>query len=368
MATPFIRRERNQAAQRSPANGVSPPRKYRRRRLMIVSAVLLVIVWLLPGIVVHTPLLNWILGKATANLNGSVTVGSASLGWFSPIAVENVEIKDAKGKSILALPAACGDRPLAAILCNYSNLGQFTLDHPKLSIVLREDGSNVEDLLAKYLAAPPSSSQSSTKIGLAIKINDASISVSEEPLGLGWRIETLNVSVDMRDGTDGPLKAELAADLPDAHHPGKLKASATMASGAGKAELSVQQIPLAMFQPLLCACRRERNCPGSSRPISARRGAAQTPRTAGKPTSALTASRSARRCSRATWCSSTTSTPAARSRGRPTRWISKRLPSIATWAMFRSQAPCNWAERTPSRQHRCSTSSTQSTAGSTWRG
>ena len=85
-----------------------PEVKRRHWRWMLVLAVLAVIVWLLPGIVVHTPLLRWILGKATADLNGTVTVQSASLGWFSPIAVEGVEVKDAQGK--IGADAAGGQR------------------------------------------------------------------------------------------------------------------------------------------------------------------------------------------------------------------------------------------------------------------
>jgi hypothetical protein len=215
---------------------------------LFVLATLAVIVWLLPAIVVHTPLLHWILGKATADLNGTVTVGSASLGWLSPVVVEGVEVKDAKGRTVLSVPSVAGDRSLAAILCNYTNLGQFTIDGPKLSVVLRDDGSNVEDMVAKYLA--PKEPSPPTKISVALKIIDASVSVSEERSGLGWRVDKLGLGFDMPAGTDGPMNVDVSAELSDAQRPGKLKAGVKMASGAGDVTLSAEQIPLAMFRLL----------------------------------------------------------------------------------------------------------------------
>ena len=153
MATDAARPHRNRVVPPNPTAGSpSTPAKRRRWWLWGTLATLAVIVWLLPGIVVHTPLLHWILGKATADLNGSVTVDSASLGWLSPVAVEGVEVKDAKGEPCCRCRAWPAIGRWLAIVCNYTNLGQFTLDGPKLSLVLRDDGSNLEDLLAKYLA------------------------------------------------------------------------------------------------------------------------------------------------------------------------------------------------------------------------
>jgi translocation and assembly module TamB len=251
MATDAPRGHQKRVAQPTAPSGAPPLPQKRRWWLWLTLAAIAVIVWLLPVVVVHTPLLHWILGKATADLNGTVTVGSASLGWLSPVVVENVEVKDAKGRTVLSLPNAAGDRSLAAILCNYTNLGQFTLDGPKVSIVLSDDGSNVEDMLAKYLAPKEEKEKSSTKISVGVKIVDASVAVTEERTGLGWRIDKLGLGVDMVDGTDGPMNVDVSAEFSDPRRPGKLKAGVKMASGAGEATLSAEQIPLAMFRALV---------------------------------------------------------------------------------------------------------------------
>ena len=187
-------------------------------------------------------------------MNGSVAVESVSLGWFSPVAVRGVEVKDAEGKPVLSVPAASGDRTLAALLCNYANLGRFRLESPKLSLVLRDDGSNLEDLLAKYLAPKTEPAKTveqgktSAKVGLALEVVDGSLSVTDQRTGQSWQVQKLAASVEMPGGADGPLAAKLSADLPDARRPGKLTASVKMAAGAGEATLSAAGWPLAMFR------------------------------------------------------------------------------------------------------------------------
>lgn len=123
----------------------------RLRRWLLLPVVLILAVWLLPGLIVHTPLLNWIVAKTTTDLNGSLRIGSASAGWFSPIVVENVELRDARGQNVLTVPSARNDRSLVALLWNFPNLGRFAIERPSASILLRENGSNLEDVLAKYL-------------------------------------------------------------------------------------------------------------------------------------------------------------------------------------------------------------------------
>ena len=83
---------------------------------------------------------------------GEVRIGSASLGWFSPISLREVEVLDAQKQPLASIAAVTGDRSLLKILSNTSNVGRFRIDGPRLSVVLRPDGSNVEDALATYLA------------------------------------------------------------------------------------------------------------------------------------------------------------------------------------------------------------------------
>ena len=227
----------------------------RRGRWLFVVATLAVVVWLLPTIIAKTPLLPWIVKLATADLHGSVTIKSASLGWFSPVEVQDIDVRDAAGKSMLSVASVTGNRWLAAIACDYTKLGTWTIDRPNLSIVMRDNGTNVEDVLAKYLA--PKEKQPATKIAVSIKIVDGAASITDEPTGLVWQVQKLSVNFDMPGGPDGPMSADVATDwtdVRDARGSGKLSAGMKMnpaKSGApSEANVAITQFPLAMLRPL----------------------------------------------------------------------------------------------------------------------
>jgi len=216
-------------------------------------AMLAVLVWLLPNIVAHSPLFGWIVRKAAADLNGTVSIQSVSLGWFSPITVSGFEVKDAEGKTVFSAPLLGSERSLAAILRDFKNLGRFYVHGPKLSLVLRDDGSNVEDLLAKYLAPKeeePVEEKSSAEIGFALQIDNATVTVSDRQSGRDWQVEKLSLAIDMSEGPSRAICAKVSAELPDAQRPGKLDGEARMASGVGEATLSAADVPLAMFRAL----------------------------------------------------------------------------------------------------------------------
>jgi translocation and assembly module TamB len=230
------------------AKRAAKTKQHHRWRLLTMLVTLAVAAWCLPIVVAKTPLLTWILKMATADLGGSVSVKSASFGWLSPIEVQDVEVKDKEGKQVLTVASVVGDRRLGAILFNYSNLGKFTLSGAKLSVVMRDDGTNVEDLLAKYLV--PKKTSSSTKIGLVVDIVDGAASVTDELTGLVWQVQKLSVKFDMADGPDGPIGVDVASDLRDTRGAGKLTAGIKMGPAASEAKLSVEQFPLAMLRPL----------------------------------------------------------------------------------------------------------------------
>jgi hypothetical protein len=249
----------------------STPKKRRRRWLPVCLVALLALVGLLPTLVSKTPLFGYILKLATSNLNGSVKVDSISLGWFSPIQLKGIEVKDAAGKPVLSTASITGDRTLAAIACNYTKLGLFRIENPTLSVVVRENGSNVEDLLANYLtsssATASQTSSAATKIGLAVEIVDGSASVADVRLGQVWRIGKLGMKFDMSEGVDGPILADVSAEMPaaeavpavaaipaaatSAQSVSKLKVGLKMTPGANEATVDIQQFPLAMLRSVL---------------------------------------------------------------------------------------------------------------------
>jgi hypothetical protein len=163
--------------------------------------------WLLPGIAAHTPLLAWGIRKAARLDGGSVSVRSASLGWLAPVTIEGVEIRDAQGQPLLDLAGLSSEKPLWQILGSPSAPGSFRLEKPKLTVLLREDGSNLEDLLARFRtteAAGP-------RPGLALEIVDGTVTVVDCRTHERWDLEKVQLALDISPELTLPEKIELTA-------------------------------------------------------------------------------------------------------------------------------------------------------------
>src|SRR5437879_4512631 len=118
-------------------------------RLLVVLVLLAVLVFFAPAAIVKTGLWKSILASATPELAHQLDVGSLKLRWLSPIEFHDVVVKDAGGQTLAQLPVVRGTKSLLQIALNSRDLGTFEVDDPKVAVVLRRDGSNVEDLLAK---------------------------------------------------------------------------------------------------------------------------------------------------------------------------------------------------------------------------
>jgi hypothetical protein len=221
---------------------------------------LLVLLWLAPMIVGHTGLLNWVVGMASADLNGEVSVRSASLGWFSAPRLSNVEVRDKDGERVLEVPEVAGDRSLLSLLFNSSDLGQFRLVKPTFHVVLREDGSNLEDVLAKYLepkTEPP------TRVDAALEILDGTVFVLDPHKQRTWEIEDFQLSLAAPADQARPLDIESSGQVTNGDRPARFDVAAKIprsgadsssgetSGGANQLKLRTESFPLEMLVPAL---------------------------------------------------------------------------------------------------------------------
>ena len=245
MATATERKKRRMS-RRSRSRGASrkesapkhvAPRRRRSRWLWLLTAVALlaVFVWLLPTIVANSPLLNPILASAAADLKGKVTARSATLGWFSSLKLSGIEIRDEEGQPLLEIPEIRGDRSLLAILWDSSNLGRIRLEKPKLSVVLREDGSNVEDVLATYLAP---SDEPWAAMDVGVEIVDGEVSVSNPRTQQSWRIEGLQLTLGIPADKTRPIELQTSGTVADLRRPGRFSVELRMHQGPGSDQTS----------------------------------------------------------------------------------------------------------------------------------
>jgi len=239
------------------ANPLPRRSKWRGRlTLLVVSGLLLA--WVAPMVVAKTPLLNYVIDKALADLNGTVQIADASLGWFSPVEVRQVVVCDAAGKPVARVESAMSEETLFHIATHLASPGKFRLEHPRLELVVRDQGSNLEDLVAELLK--PKEDAASAGIDLTIEVADGTLVLRDETNGGQWQIDHLVASVTSPSQPTWPMEISASGVLDDSGKQSPLKVAFSLQDVAspdgalvhtGKAAVQIDRLPLAMCQALV---------------------------------------------------------------------------------------------------------------------
>ena len=247
--------------------GLRGPRRW-PRRLAVFLVLVAVIIAILPMLVAKTPLRNVILSAVLPKNSVQVSIGDASLGWFSPPSVSGIEVRDAAGRPLVAVESLQLSRSPWAMATNWHELGEIVVTRPVVCVAVRPDGSNVEDVVHQLtaMAGGPSSGEaggeSSTKVSVAVKVVDGTVLMQDVATGRGWRVASLNAQFDSHGPGMGQISGSgvVATETPPAGvvnqvavvPPGKFAvAIATDANGREQAQWQADSITLAAVEPWL---------------------------------------------------------------------------------------------------------------------
>lgn len=239
----------------------SPKRFWQRRKrwlALMFFAGMLCIVALAPTLVATMPpLLQAVVEASALELKGEATVGGASLGWFAPVVVRDVVWRDTDGKPLAEVPAVRLERTLWQLLGNRTDIGVIHLDQPRLKVVLRDDGSNVEDA-AQRIAAKFSQASSSA---VALEVHGASIELVDSTQDLAWQIQEVDATLAMPSDPQAPSQCTargLVHDTQgiartwDANYTWHAVPERPQPGQPGSTlELKTREIPLAMLRALV---------------------------------------------------------------------------------------------------------------------
>lgn len=229
------------------------PSERRSRRMLVVPLCVLalgLLAWWLPAILAATGAVSWIVARATGDLQGSIQIGSTSLGWLSPIAVSDVTVRDAAGQPMAEVPRIEGDRRLWDVIRTPSDLGRFRLAQPRLRIVLSNNTSNVEQLLAKYLANPLPSTRT---LGLVVEVTEGRAEIVDATRNASWQLEKLALSASVPSSGAGAIEIRAAvgfAGNPAARLTAECKWPQSNAGAGREFALDAQSVPLELLTPL----------------------------------------------------------------------------------------------------------------------
>ena len=232
-------------------------RLFFRLTLIIGAVFLAILIWLTPAIIVRSPIFGFAVDMATSDIDGRVSIESASLGWFSPISLAGVKVQDVDGNVLLEVPNVKSQKSLLGLLWGKLSPGKFRIEKPKLRLVVRADGSNVEDLLAKYLE--PSDKQSSG-MDVDIEVVDGTLMVVNAEDNQTWRAENLQLTFNMSKAKARPIQLHASCDVVGRKRPGRLDVGLKMCldesnsqepAASGKLSAKIASMPLGIFNVII---------------------------------------------------------------------------------------------------------------------
>jgi hypothetical protein len=240
------------------------PRSKWRRRLFAGSLLLFALAVLSPVLLAKTPLRNWLVAIALKQFKGDVRIGGASLGWFRPLILTDIEVRDLNGRTLLSAPRVEGSKSLAALLCHPFDLGEFRFSKTSVHVVCGHDTTNLETALAHWLQrkeqSPSSDDPGLEGIGVRASFTEASLVLEDEDTGRTWTLDPVELSVALPCDRRTPRHIQLNADLTDARESGRLNADLTaqlVEVHEGKprlraeGEIQAENAPLAVAEPFL---------------------------------------------------------------------------------------------------------------------
>ena len=242
------------------------------RRIGILLLLLLVLIFFLPMILLQTSLKQKAIDYATADLNGNLKVESASAGWFSPVKLSGVQLTDQAGQTVASIDEITVDKTLLN-LATGSDYGTVRIVRPALDFQIRNDGSNLEDVLANYLAESEETETGAS--GEPMKLPKVKLEVVEglvqvqSPTDPVWVFDGLNANVNLAADTAPALIDFQCNAKSNGIEPGKINLHAVVDEGASElvfsqiaSSLQTEHFPMASLSPVLKRFAGEIQCVG----------------------------------------------------------------------------------------------------------
>jgi len=198
-----------------------PPRRSSRlgwfaSRMFVMLVLLSVLVLFAPTIISASGLWKSLLTAAAPDLADKIQIGSLSLAWWSPVSVSNLTVRDEQG-TLAEAPLVRSHRTLWQLATGYPDLGTFEITEPRANVVLRQDGSNIEDFLAK-LPQDESDGKGSPPMKIGLVLTRGTIGLDDAVAGRQWSLENVNLDLTWPTAIDQPKSGKLTATVHSSPH------------------------------------------------------------------------------------------------------------------------------------------------------
>ncbi len=219
---------------------------------VLAPAVLVLLVAAAPWIASTSLFRGRILASAFSDVYGSVQATGVTWGWFSPVTIHRLEIRDDQGELVLRVDRLELKRTLWQLWSDGRNLGHVRLVKPELNLHLQRNSSNLEKVFAAYLDARRDRAATQA----TVEVIGGTINVTTDE-GNQWQLENLELKTTVPQAGK-PWQVEGAAQLVDATGGGSLHWELQSESfppldeqTSGKLSLDGESVPLSLVELLL---------------------------------------------------------------------------------------------------------------------
>ena len=207
-------------------------------RLLVLLILLGGLVALAPTIVSATGVWKSLFAWAAPEVADKVEIGSLSLHWWSPIEVQGLVVRDPDGQPLAEVKTIRTQKTLLELAGNYQDLGTIEVTEPRAKVILRPDGTNIEDFVAKLPKSKDDKAQA--PIGFTVVVTNGAVEFDDRIAGRQWSLDNLHVDLAWPAAADQPKAGKLSAALkPAAGTPassllGEIGADFSWQPGAGE--------------------------------------------------------------------------------------------------------------------------------------
>lgn len=216
----------------APAAPIEKPRRPWRRRLVLSLVGLAVLVWALPLGVARTPLLNLVAGQLGARLHGQITVGNASLDWFSPVVLRDVEVHDRAGRRLMAAAEVETKSTLLALALHPNQVGTIQVRRLQLEVAFAGRQTDLEQLFVNDVeAATEVAAGADRPLALPqvrLEIADAGVKITDTDRKLSWDLRALHGTLETHADATRTVQLHLEGGVQDGATTGSLKVNARL--------------------------------------------------------------------------------------------------------------------------------------------
>ncbi len=192
---------------------------FRVLRMVLLAGILIVCaaVALLPQWLVSASGVRQLIVRSVPNLRGDVFVGAASIGWYTPLRIRDIEFRSARsGPTPIRIGSIEGTQGLLEIIRKGGRLGLIMVNDTELHLAYDENHvSNLQEMIgikpqANQLSnelenstPPPQQPTGPTDERVRIAVKDARIRIDGPWTSTPWESEAIEIEAVLRQYTDG---------------------------------------------------------------------------------------------------------------------------------------------------------------------